>query len=409
MNGHRPERPHHSRQHTFPHANTSRRKPRRWPLVFRVTKGAVHSQILLAVLLHAAFTAVVVAVDKYTPGEMGLPSNIIPSLSIVVGLMLVFRNQTSYDRWWTGRNHFATICGAVRNLSRSFLTNVGPLDGKGGISQSPIEDGTQASESEKAETESVVRVLVAILYAVKFSLRGEWSDEPLFPGGPPKRPIIPGIPGWMTPSGAGAGVRTPRTPTASSASGALTSAINAGLLEASLASSATLTTPRSMYSSLLPESLASLEHRGVPLPLQLTSLVESYIRRGAQRNWFSAPQASGLTAQVGTLIDAFSRMETIRNTPIPVAHLIHARQVLALYICVLPFAMVDDMGWWSLPLVSLVSFTLYGIEGIGSQLEDPFGYDRNDINMDAIVADARVEVLALLEEWRSTGGRLFAI
>lgn len=64
--------------------------------------------------------------------------------------------------------------------------------------------------------------------------------------------------------------------------------------------------------------------------------------------------------------------------------------------------MVDDMGWWAVPIVSLVIFTLYGIEGIGSQLEDPFGYDRNDIKMDAIVEDERVEMEAILSEWRKT-------
>lgn len=62
--------------------------------------------------------------------------------------------------------------------------------------------------------------------------------------------------------------------------------------------------------------------------------------------------------------------------------------------------MVDDMRWWAVPIVSLVIFTLYGIEGIGCQLEDPFGYDRNDIKMDAIVGDAKIEVGAVLSEWR---------
>lgn len=80
---------------------------------------------------------------------------------------------------------------------------------------------------------------------------------------------------------------------------------------------------------------------------------------------------------------------------------IHQKQVLALFGCVLPFAMVDEMGWWAIPIVSLVIFTLYGIEGIGSQLEDPFGYDRNDIKMDAIVGDSKTEIDVVLAEWRT--------
>ena len=61
------------------------------------------------------------------------------------------------------------------------------------------------------------------------------------------------------------------------------------------------------------------------------------------------------------------------------------------------------MSWWAVPIVVLVTFTLYGIDGIGNQLEDPFGYDRNDIKMDAIVEDIRSEITVLLEEWKRVG------
>ncbi len=82
---------------------------------------------------------------------------------------------------------------------------------------------------------------------------------------------------------------------------------------------------------------------------------------------------------------------------------IHQKQVLALFGLVLPFALVDGMGWFAVPVVTLVTFTLYGIDGIGSQLEDPFGSDRNDIKMDSIVEDIRSEIAVLLEEWRRAG------
>ena len=81
---------------------------------------------------------------------------------------------------------------------------------------------------------------------------------------------------------------------------------------------------------------------------------------------------------------------------------IHQKQVLALFNCVLPFATVDDFGWWAVPIVAIVAFTLYGIEGIGVQLEDPFGYDKNDIKMDGIVEDTRQEIMVLLDEWRTS-------
>lgn len=82
---------------------------------------------------------------------------------------------------------------------------------------------------------------------------------------------------------------------------------------------------------------------------------------------------------------------------------IHQKQVLALFGGVLPFALVDQMDYWAIPVVMLVMFTLYGIDAIASRLEDPFGYDRADIKMDFIVEDIRSEISVLLEEWKKAG------
>lgn len=70
---------------------------------------------------------------------------------------------------------------------------------------------------------------------------------------------------------------------------------------------------------------------------------------------------------------------------------------------ILPFALVSQVAWWTIPIVVLVTFTLYGIDGIAVQLEDPFGYDRNDINMDAIVEDIREEIAVMVDEWKRVG------
>ncbi|MCJ1256155.1 hypothetical protein MMC24_003975 [Lignoscripta atroalba] len=330
-----------------PFAKTSRHKPRRWPLALRFAKGAIHGTIVVPVVLHALFAALIVYIDQCLNGHLGLPASIIPSLSIVVGLMLVFRNQTSYNRFWDGRNDLTVIITSVRNLTRMFLSC--------SYSTSSTNDAFTARCADRADTERTIRILVAILYAVKYHLRSDWGA-----------------------------VITPGT------------AMNS--------SPANATFDHQEYDDLLPAGLVGMDDKGLGLPLQLTFFVEQYIKRGHDKGWFHAPQASQMQVQLSKMVDAYGRMETIRLTPIPVAHLIHQKQVLSLFGMVLPFAMVDEMGWWAVPIVTLVIFTLYGIEGIGSSLEDPFGYDRNDIKMDAIAEDIRSEVMVLVEEWRRVGG-----
>ncbi|KAM5467389.1 hypothetical protein MauCBS54593_005357 [Microsporum audouinii] len=334
---------HHDRRPTHPFRLSHRTKPRRWPLVLRFVKGAVHAAILVPVVCHALFTVLVVVLDKYVFDTVGVPPTIIPSLSIVVGLILVFRNQTSYNRFWDGRNSLTTITTALRNLTRTILVTSRNPNG-------PLTD------AEKQDIERTIRLLIAFPYAVKCYLRAEWSIE----WGSIANPnMIADVVGGQETGG-----------------------------------------PSQEFLSLLPAGFQAHEADGLGLPLQLTFPIEAFIQRGLKRGWYDPPAANQMGNQVSSMIDAYGKMETIKLTPIPVAHLIHQKQVLALFGCVLPFAMVDDMGWWAVPIVCLVIFTLYGIEGIGSQLEDPFGYDKNDIKMDAIVEDERVEIEAILNEWK---------
>ncbi|PVH95297.1 hypothetical protein DM02DRAFT_617996 [Periconia macrospinosa] len=362
-----------SRTPTYPLAHSFRKKPRRVPLVLRFSRGSIHHLLIAPVILHSLFTALIVYLDTYIFTSLGLPSTIIPSLSIVVGLMLVFRNGTSYDRFWTGRNCLTTIGTCVRNLARIALVNSKSKDGN-------------LEEEERRDTEKILRVLVAILYAIKHNLRAEFNIPPasLASLPPPSSPF------------------DSRSQPVSRRPSYVDHDLNARLVDIDTENG--VETAKSEYTSLLPEGLMGYEDQGLGLPLQLSVLVEGYVRRGFDRGWFHAPLASQMTVQVNSLVDAYGRMETIRSTPIPVAHLIHQKQVLALFLIFLPLGIVDDYGWYSIPIVAIVSFTLYGIEGIGQQLEDPFGYDKNDIKMDGIIEDARREVTVLLDEWAAMRG-----
>jgi ion channel-forming bestrophin family protein len=272
------------RRSTYPGFHSISRKPRRWPLVLRVTKGSVHLSIILPVAFHCAWTSLVVFLDRYV-GNVGLPGSIVPSLSIVVGLMLVFRNGTSYDRFWSGRNCLTGVTVGVRSLARYFLVYC--RDAKG-----------ESTEAERQDTEKVVRMLMALLYAVKHNLRREFVGITAAPGTP-----YPRSPGTQTPitSVMNSQMLPQQQPYSDG---------NPGQYRPPLADSIATLYPT--YSGLLPPELLSLEDQGLALPLQLAMPIESYIRRGVIRGWWAAPQASYLSGQLNALLQAFSQMETIR-------------------------------------------------------------------------------------------------
>lgn len=75
---------HHFRAGTHPFMLSSRKKPRRLPLVFRFIKGAIHGAILIPVFCHAVFTAIVVVLDRHVFNTVGLPSTIVQKTQLFV-------------------------------------------------------------------------------------------------------------------------------------------------------------------------------------------------------------------------------------------------------------------------------------------------------------------------------------
>lgn len=186
----------------------------------------------------------------------------------------VFRNQTSYNRFWDGRNYLTVIITSVRNLTRSFLAcpPSHPQTNPRVNPSRPSSPGvTTTTNIERADTERTIRILIAILYATKNHLRADWGAE-----------IIPGT---------------------------------------SISPNTGTSTLIPEYAELLPKGLTALDDRGVGLPLQLTFFVEQYIKRCFDQGVFHGPQASQMQVQLNTLTDAYGRMETIRLTSIPIAHL----------------------------------------------------------------------------------------
>lgn len=86
-----------------------------------------------------------------------------------------------------------------------------------------------------------------------------------------------------------------------------------------------------------------------------------------------------------SIIDQLGGAERIMKTPVPFAYAQHIRTFVSFFCLTVPFAMVDTMRWYTPLAAALLAFALFGIEEIGIEIEDPFGYDDNDLPLDAIL------------------------
>src|SRR6188768_3739656 len=91
--------------------------PHRWRDHLFAVKGSVLQKVGPRVLLTAVWATLVAWIHReYVPLE--LPTTAHTLVGVALGLLLVFRTNASYDRFWEGRRQWGSIINASRNLAR---------------------------------------------------------------------------------------------------------------------------------------------------------------------------------------------------------------------------------------------------------------------------------------------------
>ena len=71
--------------------------------------------------------------------------------------------------------------------------------------------------------------------------------------------------------------------------------------------------------------------------------------------------------------------ERIKNTPIPYSYSTFIKKFIFIFVLTLPYAYVFTLGYYVIPVVSFIFYVLASIELISEEIEEPFGYDDNDL------------------------------
>jgi len=132
-----------------------------------------------------------------------------------------------------------------------------------------------------------------------------------------------------------------------------------------------------------PGQFAQLQTTTNP-PLELALWIANYLQQQQRTGHLNPYQLTTCTTALDDLVHALGSCERILKTPMPLAYSIHLKQLLMLYCLAFPFQVVGVLGWWTPLLAGLVSFAVFGIEEIGIEIENPFGYDPNDLPLDTI-------------------------
>lgn len=396
-----------------------------WWVDVRRFRGSTLPRCWRSVLVITLVAAAVVVGDVVYGRRLGLSNSVTPLLSLVLGLLLTARSNQAYARWENGRATFAGMAAGVRSLSRSVWVNVGafgPPRGTG-LSSHPTVDPT-ISEKDHEAKERALRLMVAFVVATKHHVRQEYGcDYPDLTSLLPPKFLEKSSHGFGVDAATADALARSREPSiqepAAEEYNRLTQQQQAPSFssriwllhrfrsnpkpdpdhEAAPAPTATTTaherTPLMQHAThVSTESSAVimssyLNKPSLPLPLIIAHQLSLYFALCKKKGLLEAVGPAGFNAlqtSVAALVKDFTNCEKLAAIPVPVVEGIHLKQAVSLYLLTLPFTLVEVLGWKMVPFVSLCAFTLIGIEGIASELEQPFGIDNSDLPLDLIVS-----------------------
>ncbi|KAG0224119.1 hypothetical protein BGW41_005245 [Actinomortierella wolfii] len=348
----------------------------RWPLMLRL-KGTVILRIWWQILLVGIYATSVWAIHQYSDWKINYGQSLISVLGVVTGLLLVFRTNTAYDRYWEGRRLWSSMTLAIRTMSRTIWVCV-----------------KETETRDVLEKKSAINLLVAFTYATKHYLRSEYSSTHQ-----DMADLLATIPKYAVPSSSvpldwrddipqqSLGNMHPQQQQSSTG---LASHLS-DIMPKYSAPSDHVNHRRTKVQALAFDFLAPTN-----IPIELTYYLASYIQSVADSEKLSASNFSILGTAMTTLVDSLTGFERILRTPIPLAYSIHLHHATWLYVLALPFQLVSPMGAIMIPAVMLASFTLLGILGIGYEIENPFNDDYNDLPLDDFCRVIHAEVNAMV-------------
>ncbi|CAG8434989.1 7718_t:CDS:2 [Ambispora gerdemannii] len=117
------------------------------------------------------------------------------------------------------------------------------------------------------------------------------------------------------------------------------------------------------------------------IPLEISLYLSSYIQTQVEKK-LDSPVITAMLNSLNTMVDCLTTFERILRSPIPVAYSTHLSQTVWVYCLTLPLQFVQFLHWVTIPFVFFSSGVLLGIEKIGGEIENPFGKDENDLNLD---------------------------
>ncbi|KAG8889135.1 hypothetical protein FRB98_005610 [Tulasnella sp. 332] len=379
------------------------------------------------------WTVMVCLVNEHTKIKFYVSSAMLTVLGTVLGLVISFRTTSAYDRFWEGRKLWGNIQLASRNLGMMIWIHV------------PIERKATPGEQERSrpdrqlramiERRSMMNLIQAFSVSVKHYLRSEPGVfyEDLYPlvsflphnilakhsipepresseDSNEKDTDVMSLPMWYDSRN---NTHTHRHHKRRTPKGTFNPEGVLPNIPSDTPLNPARNPPRDLLTDLVPflvvfkpfgdlfrKVIGKVRHerdsgkrnwfgKKKPLapidsnvPLEICLFLSSYLQALQAQGLLTPAIGMGFNNTVMSMQDSLANLERIRTTPIPFAYQTHLRLSVWLYLIFLPFEIYTSFKWLTIPAVLFAAFLYLGFLEIGQEIENPFNYDPNDLDLD---------------------------
>ncbi|KAB8078402.1 UPF0187-domain-containing protein [Aspergillus leporis] len=327
-------------------------KHSKWPTFFRM-HGSVLPKMILPLSFVAAWSTLITCLSKFVV-NLGINNILLTVTGFVVGLALSFRSSTAYERWADGRKYWSLLIQTSRNLARTIWINTAEREGELG-------------KEDLLGKLTAMNLILAFAVSLKHKLRFEpdiaYED-------------LAGLVGYLDTFAKDAHDRDRLQPPRKTLWKATGEYLGVSFAESN---------PR----KLIKRSKKPLGH----LPLEILNHLSSYIDKCIKNETLSISlhQAQAING-LASLNEVVTGTERVLDTPLPTAYSISIAQIAWIYVLVLPFQLYDALTWVTIPGSIVAAYIILGLATIGSEIENPFGQDVNDLPLDTYCRQIALEL-----------------
>ncbi|KAG0128279.1 Bestrophin, RFP-TM, chloride channel-domain-containing protein [Tuber indicum] len=327
--------------------------------------GSILPSLVMPILFVAAWATTITVISERVH-SLAVDSLLLTVLGFVVGLSLSFRSSTAYERYAEGRKFWAQMTLHSRNLARIIWIHTSEREGEEG-------------KDDVLGKVSAINLILGFCQAVKHKLRHEIEADYA-----DLEPLIDHLNTFAKRARSSDRSATAHNLGLSNRSKFQTWGENLGLPFCESNPQKSIKVARKQG-----------KHHG-NLPLEIMNYLSSYYEHCIKSGTLTGPcWQSQVSTSLMLMMDAYGGCERVLSTPLPLAYNIAISQITWLYVLVLPFQLCAKLRWAAIPGTIVAAYIILGIAAIGREIEDPFGRDVNDLDLDRYCTSLQLDLNVL--------------